>query len=304
MKIARVWALTKIVIRGHILNWPWRERAARRRVRTDYTAHVATEYFKRYLPAATAVAETPVENNDKNDKIWTIWLQGEAHAPKLVKACFKSVRKHCKQELVILDADTIFDYIDLPQEIIQKYRDGKIGNAHFADICRVELLYRYGGYWLDATGFVTSPIPKWISDEDFFVYLAGKNYNIGGSPYSFMQNCFIRARKGAYLLAAWRAMILDYWMHENHTFDYFMHQLLFRTLVENDKKKKKYFKKMPHVDQDPTHALWWAYQDKPFDKKIFDKLTSESFFQKTTYRGTENPIPDSFADVMINKMYK
>lgn len=304
MKIARAWALTKIVVRGHILNWPWRSRAARRRVRTDYTAQVATKYFKRYLPAATAVVEDKVVENDKNDKIWTIWLQGERKAPKLVKACFKSVRKHCKQELVILDADTIFDYIDLPEVIVKKYRDGKIGNAHFADICRVELLYRYGGYWLDATGFVTAPIPKWISDCDFFVYLAGHNYNIGGSPYSFMQNCFIRARKGAYLLAAWRAMILDYWMHENHTFDYFMHQLLFRTLVENDKRAKKYFKKMPHVDQDPTHALWWAYQDKPFDKKVFKQLTADSFFQKTTYRGTDNPTPGSFADVMINQMYK
>ncbi len=286
------------------MNWPWRERAHRRRVRTDYTAIVATKYFKRYLSAAAAVVETPVVKNDKEDKIWTIWLQGERKAPKLVRACFASVRKHCKQELVVLDADSIFDYIDLPAEIVKKYRDGKIGHAHFADICRVELLYRYGGYWLDATGFVTAPIPKWISDCDFFVYLAGHNYNIGGSPYSFMQNCFIRARRGAYLLAAWRAMILDYWMHENHTFDYFMHQLLFRTLVENDVRAKKYFAEMPHVDQDPTHALWWAYQDKPFDKKIFDNLTADSFFQKTTYRGTDNPIPGSFADVMINKMYK
>ena len=117
-----------------------------------------------------------------------------------------------------------------------------------------------------------------------------------------MQNCFIRARKGAYLLAAWRAMILDYWMHENHIFDYFMHQLLFKTLVMGNETAKKYFDKMPHVDQDPTHALWWAYQDKPFDQGTFDKVTKDSFFQKTTYRGSENPVPGSFADVMINKM--
>ena len=126
MKIARMWALTKIVIHGHILNWPWRERSHRRRVRTDYTARVATQYFKRYLPAAARVKEEAVVKDDKNDKIFTIWLQGEAHAPKLVKACFKSVRKYCKQELVILDADTIFDYIDLPDEIVKKYRDGKL----------------------------------------------------------------------------------------------------------------------------------------------------------------------------------
>lgn len=302
MNLARTFAVFQVVLFGHILNPFWRSRVARRKVRTDVSAKIITRYFKRYLPAVSSVQERRVIKDDKNDKIFTLWLQGEEKAPALVKACFSSVRRHCSQELIVLDAKSVFDYIDLPAEIVQKYRDGKIGHAHFADICRVELLYRYGGYWLDSTCFVTAPISDWIEQQDFFVYLTGDNYNIGGSPYSFMQNCFIRARKGAFLLAAWRAMILDYWMHENHTFDYFMHQLLFKTLVTNNSTAKKYFDKMPHVAQDPTHVLWWEYRDKPFDKKIFDKLTADAFFQKTTYRGAANPIPGSFADVMINKM--
>ena len=300
MKIARFYAMSKVVLFGHILNWPWRSRVHRRVVRSDVISRVIPKYFKRYLPAAAAVPERKVIKNDKNEKIWTIWLQGEDKAPALVKACFRSIRKNCKQELVVLDYDTIFDYITLPQEIIDKYKRGMIANAHFADICRVELLYEHGGIWLDSTGFAVAPIPDWIIKEDFFVYMTGH----AGSPYSFMQNCFIRSRKGAYLLDAWRAMILDYWMHENHNFDYFMHQLLFKTLVQNDPRAKEYFAKMPHVDQDPTHALWWDYRDKPFNQKTFDKVTSGAFFQKTTYRGAENPIPNSFADVMINKMYK
>ncbi len=299
MNIARFFAMSEVVLRGHILNWFWRSREHRRIVRSNVISNVIPKYFKRYLPAAAAVKERKVINDDKGEKIFTMWLQGEDKAPAMVKACFKSIRKHCKQELVVLDENTIFDYITLPQEIIEKRKQGKIKHAHFADICRVELLYEHGGIWLDSTDFVTSPIPKWIIDEDFFVYMAGKNV---GSPYSFMQNCFIRARKGAYLLDAWRAMILDYWMHENHSFDYFMHQLLFKTLVMNDERAKKYFAKMPHVDQDPTHALWWTYRNRPFDKKTFDDVTSGAFFQKVTYRGTENPIPGSFEDVMINKM--
>ena len=302
MSVARCIAMFKIGLFGHVLNPFWKTRIERRKIRTDLTAKVVTKYFKRYLPAVDSVKETTPIKDDKNDKIFTIWLQGEDKAPALVKACFRSVRRHCKQELVVLDEKTIFDYITLPKEIVKKYKDGKIGHAHFADICRVELLYQYGGYWLDSTAFVTAPIPKWIEDEDFFVYLTGNNYNIGGSPYSFMQNCFIRARKGAFLLAAWRAMILDYWMHENHTFDYFMHQLLFRTLVVNDERAKKYFDKMPHRPQDPTHVLWWTYQNQPFNQETFDQVTSGAFFQKTTYRGSENPVPGSFADVMINKM--
>lgn len=302
MSLSRLFAMFEIGLLGHVLNPFWKTRMQRRKRRTDLTAKIVSRYFKKYLPAVEKVVEEKPINNDKGEKIWTMWLQGEDKAPALVKACFRSVRRHCSQELVVLDEKTIFDYITLPEKIIKKYKSGKIGHAHFADICRVELLYEHGGFWLDSTGFVTAPIPDWIKKQDFFVFLTGDNYNIGGSPYSFMQNCFIRARKGAYLLAAWRAMILDYWMHENHTFDYFMHQLLFKTLVENDKRAKKYFEEMPHIAQDPTHVLWWAYQNQPFNQKTFDEVTSGAFFQKTTYRGSDNPVPGSFADVMINKM--
>ena len=114
-----------------------------------------------------------------------------------------------------------------------------------------------------------------------------------------MQNCFIRARKGACLLDAWRAMILDYWLHENHSFDYFMHQLLFKTLVENDARAIKYFAQMPHVDQDPTHALWHEYKHKPYDAKLFKKLTKDAFFQKCAY--ADAPLPGTFAEA-ITKM--
>ncbi len=296
MNMKRAWALMQIIVQGHILNWFWRDRKHRRMVRSAVIERVIPKYFEHYLPAVTKIVERKVVNNDANDKIFTLWLQGEENAPALVKACYRSVRRHCKQELVVLDEKTVFDYITLPDVIMKKRRAGKISHAHFADICRVELLYNHGGYWLDSTGFVTEAIPDWIADEDFFVYMAGQNV---GSPYSFMQNCFIRARKGAFLLDAWRAMILEFWMHENRSFDYFMHQLLFKTMVENDSRAKKYFAKMPHVDQDPTHALWWDYHDKPFDKETFNRVTSGAFFQKTTYHQAKNPKPGTVAAEML-----
>lgn len=298
MNIAKIWAKTRTVWQGHIVNWFWRSRAHRHDVRTAVLARLVPEYLKRYLPAAAAISERAVVHDDEHEKIFTIWLQGEEVAPDLVKACFRSIRRHCKQELIVLDEHSVFDYITLPKEIIDKYRAGKISRAHFADICRVELLYEHGGIWMDSTCFVTGPIPDWIIKEDFFVYMYGR----GHYEYSFMQNCWIRARRGAYLLDAWRAMIIDYWMREDSIFDYFMHQLMFKTLIQNDLRAIKYFEKMPHVNQGPTHALWWAYGDKPFDKKIFDEITSKTFWQKTTPKHYKVIPRGSFADVMINKM--
>lgn len=292
----RIFAIIRIVLFAHVFNWFWRKREERRTVRGNVISIVIADYFKKYIGSTSKVEVIDPVKDDKNEKIYSIWFQGEENAPDLVKSCFRSIRRNCKQELLVLNEKNIFDYIELPDVIIDKYRKGNIAKAHFADISRVELLHNYGGIWMDATDFVTSPVPENIIKEDFFMFMTGN----AGSPYSFVQNCFIRSRKGAYLLEAWRAMILEYWKNEPREMDYFMHQLLFKSLVLNDERAKKFFEKMPHIDQDPTHALWWAYNNKKFDKKIFDDITSKVFFQKLTYRGASNPEKGSFADVIIN----
>ena len=120
MNLARFIAMTDIMIRGHILNWPWRSRERRRVVRSDVISRVIPRYFKRYLPAAAVIPERQVVKDDKNEKIFTLWLQGEDNAPPLVKACFRSVRRNCTQELIVLDEKTVFDYITLPDYIMEK----------------------------------------------------------------------------------------------------------------------------------------------------------------------------------------
>ncbi len=293
MGISRIFALTDIVLRAHIFNPFWWSRERRSKRRRDVASVAIPNYLRRYLPAAAAVKETQVICDDENEKIFSFWHDGEENAPQMLKVCFKRIRKYMNRELIVVSNATLDQYTDLPPEIVAKYKAGKIRGAHFADIVRVELLYRYGGYWMDATNFPTDDFPSWITSQDFFVFMVG---NVGQS-YSFMQNCFIRARKGAYLLAAWRAMIIDFWMHESHSFDYFMHQMLFKTLVENDPRAIKYFAKMPKVPQDPTHRLWHNYKYKKFDMAEFKKLTKDSFFQKLSRH--DRIVPGTYSEAIL-----
>ena len=284
----------EMLLKGHILNPFWRGREISRAHRYESNSRILTKYIrKHWLAAADAVPQEPVDREDTREKIFTIWLQGEQNAPDIVKSCLASIRAHCKQELVVLDEKTLPDYISLPEEIITKYKEGKIEPCHFSDICRVELLYRHGGYWLDATCFVTGPIPEQITEQDFFVFMAGRH--ICGY-YSYIQNCFIRARKGSWLLAAWRAVILDYWLHANRRVDYFQHQLMFRALVKHHPFAAALFADMPRIDQDPTHLLFYKYGDEPFDPALQERITQEAFFQKTTYKTKTAPVPASFRD--------
>ena len=293
------WTRFRLLVEGHLLNPVWDGEEVRRARRCKAFGRILMDYMrKNWLQAAADVPVTPVIRNDSEERIFTLWLQGEEQAPDIVKSCFASIRKHCTQPLVILDGETVFDWITLPEAIVEKYRAGKIKPAHFADICRVELLHTYGGYWLDSTCYVSAPIPAWITEHDFFVFMAGEKVH---GNYSFIQNCFIRARKGSYLLEAWRAMILDYWLHEDLRVDYFQHQVMFRTLVTYNATASKLFGEMAQLDQYPTHLYLYEYKDLPYDEKVLLKAAEEGFFyQKTSYRDLENIVPGSFADHLVH----
>ena len=321
-----------IVLRGHVLNWPWRSRLERRRARGAATRDAVCAYLDRYVPEFLGMPYTPaadagqiapygsgqpvpdspgqtapgnpiqpVSGDSCKERIFSIWLQGEQSAPDIVKACWRSVRANSSRELVVLDSGSLGDWIELPPHVTDKWRRGLIKPAHFTDICRVALLYRYGGYWMDATDFLPAELPEWIDDRDFFVYMSGERLR---GWYAYIQNCFIRARRGNYLLALWLNAMLVYWSHEDSAIDYFVHQLLFRKAVGSDPRAAELFAAMPKIVQDPTHELWFGNASKPFDPELFRSLTAAAAFQKTEYRSSDavSPRPGSFADAMM-KMY-
>lgn len=270
-----------LTVQGHILNPLWGSREERRKKRYKATFDSVMGYLRRYAGPISRIRPEKPDTTPEPERAFTIWYQGEEQAPPLVKACFRSMRRHLRQELVVLDADTLFDWISLPDHIVEKWRSGKIAHTQFSDICRIELLYRHGGLWFDATDFVTAPVPQYIMDQDLFLFMAGEK--IRGS-YAFIQSCFIRGRKGNPVLGVWREANSIYWKEENSKINYFVHHMLLRLAVEVNPVAAENFAKMTKVDQDPTHSLWGDHCVDPYDEKTFADLTSDAFFQKTNYK--------------------
>ncbi|MCM1490552.1 MAG: capsular polysaccharide synthesis protein [Muribaculum sp.] len=300
---ARIRHGADLIVRGHILNPVWKSHDYRRRRRYSVTIESAMKYFQLYKPyvqsLSPSVFQEKKEDEPQKERVFTLWFQGEDNAPAIVKSCLRSMRRHLKQELIVIDEKTLFDWISLPEEIILKWKSGKMCNANFSDICRLELLYRYGGVWMDATDFVTAPIPDYIIDSDFFLFKTGERY---GKWFSFIESCFIRARRGNRLLAIWHDTVMEYWKHENSAIDYFVNLMLFRFVVENNKIAADLYAKMPKTDHSLILDFWRYYGDKQFDYEEFKHLMSNSFMKKTSYhtRSAENTIPGSFAEHVIN----
>lgn len=297
--IGRTMQQARLITMGHILNFPWRDRLERRKTRYKATREAALKYLRRYAPAIAKATPELVDMTPEPERAFTIWFQGEENAPALVKACFRSMRKHLKQELVVLDESTLFDWIQLPDFIVEKWRKGLIPHAHFSDMCRIELLYHHGGLWFDATDYVTAPVPQYIMDEDVFLFMGGSR--IRGS-YAHFQNCFIRAKKGNPLMGIWREANFAYWKEENSKINYFVHHLLLLTATRVNPIAMAEYEKMPKVDQDPTHALWGDHCIDPYTPETFSALTNDSFFQKTNYKDSRlKAVPQgSIAEYVLN----
>ena len=246
-------------------------------------AKILVDYFARnYLPATdhAAINEVVVATPDT---IWQFWDNPPGQTtPGIVKASLGSVGKFKGNfEHRVLDRSTMADYSDLPGYVLDKFEKGKIDRTHFSDLLRLNLLKNHGGIWLDATAYMTDLIPRYILDQHFFVMLTGDRTYF---PYSFIQSCFIRAKKDSFLCDAWYQMCVEYWKRETKKLDYFQIHLMFKALVEKNRTAGNLFEKMPHITEDGAQRLVGNKLLQKFDADEWERIKSASFFQKITYK--------------------
>lgn len=121
--------------------------------------------YKHQMDTFPCLAEHFEQQDDFEGKIpvWVCWWQGEENAPELVKVCINSIRNSIPNEKAVLRLITFENYkqyVTLTETVIRKFEEGKITLTHLSDMLRAELLYRYGGLWLDATYYFCREIPE------------------------------------------------------------------------------------------------------------------------------------------------
>ena len=105
-------------------------------------------------------------SHEVSNKVWICWFQGINQAPALVQKCYQSVKENmADKDVVLLTTENMFDYIQLPPFIVEKWKAGIITHTHMTDLMRLELLIRYGGLWLMLLFFAVTVVflPIFIS---------------------------------------------------------------------------------------------------------------------------------------------
>lgn len=229
---------------------------------------------KHLLPESYA---TPV-TNDTSNKIWVFWAQGHEQMPQSVRRCYESLlRNRGEHEVVLLDLNNYKQYVDIPEYIVNKVGVG-ITLTHFSDILRATLLRDYGGYWLDATIYVTKTIEP------------GKELFTIRQPY--LSQYFSEGRwtgflwympKGHPIASFLCDYLLTYWMKNDTLIEY----LLIDYIIKEVYLKNKVAAQELDAIKESNPDMYFLQSDAAgniYDEKYWKEICQRTQFLKTTWK--------------------
>lgn len=231
------------------------------------------------LVASSRRAKPAGKNADSiNKKVWVCWLQGMENAPKIVQVCYESICYWLEDwDIVVITSDNYADYADMPEHVVEKWKQGIITNTHFSDILRLELLGRYGGLWLDATTFLTGPLPGYITSNELFVY---RNGWMDMDMIQMASWLIYSSNPKSTVLYATRDLLFEYWRQYSYLKNYFLMHMFFRMVSDRCPDE---WSKVPYINQVDNHLLANELE-KPFNAERIEDIKNLSTVHKLTYK--------------------
>ena len=251
------------------------------------------------------IDESSNENREVSTKIpkiiWTMWQQGEAQMPETVRASMKTIKDFAERngcEFILLTNENLVDFIDIPTDIIEKYKRKELTAAHYSDIIRFSLLYQYGGIWMDATLFVSPYATVDMFKGDFFslnhppIHADEIERAIGDFKWS---SFFLAGKKEK----SYFKHIRDLYIYFIRKYPVFIHYLMMDYFILSEYELNDEFKDL--VDELPVLApaerVWFLrdHANDIFDENVWTEVLKTTPIMKTTYKiNPEELIPQSY----------
>ena len=224
-----------------------------------------------------------INNADSSEIIWTMWWQSDNDFPEVVKMCLSSINKYCGvYPLKIITKNNYKEFVNLPDYILEKVKEGSITITHFSDIVRFYLLYNYGGLWLDSTVFVTGEIPESIFKSEYYTVkrpLTPKNRNIAQDRWT---NFLHASKKDNFLCGFILDFFLEYWKTQKTLIDYFLIDYAIQIAYDEFPKCRELLDSVPLVNYDLYK--FENIMNKEWSVETWSSIKNSTLFSKLAWR--------------------
>lgn len=220
--------------------------------------------------------------------IFFFWWQGEKNLPEICRICLESIRANilnCDTELIIITKHNIMEYVKLTPNIIEKHESGIMTTTHFSDILRCELLYRYGGLWVDATILVTKKIPdEFFMRKELYTFRGEKAWSVtdvcDGRFSGFIWSV---PYKGSRLFERATRLFYAYWNEYDYLVEYYLINYFLTIIAEEDETAR--YEIESNKDTLTIHpGYFMGIINEAFDINEWKRITGDSLFLKLQRR--------------------
>ena len=225
---------------------------------------------------------------DMKDKIpvFVCWWQGEESMPPLVKTCYERIKSKLddRLQLHLITEKNYINYVDLPQVILEKYKEKKITLIHLTDILRYDLARRYGGIWIDSTVYLTDSFVFDKYEEKYYSQAFSSADLCPAEPcMGKWCNFFFCGSENNVLFSYVYDGLIHWWKNHDELIDYIIVDYVIRSgYFGSDTIKKE-------IDSvEPNNENMWlmanALND-PYDDSFYAELMRKNGFYKLSYKG-------------------
>lgn len=227
-------------------------------------------------------SNTEKSTDVKNLPIWVCWWQGEENLPELSRICVERIKKFANQHPVnVITLNNVSNYVSIPNEIWDNYKNGNISPTFLSDFLRASLLGKYGGLWLDSTVFVLDTIDDEYFSRDLVSIKTEKISNSSPSLYRWA-GFFLGSKRASPIFCTFRMMFIEYFKHYNKICDYLLIDHFLDIIYYKNKDFKDYIDAEPISNQN-LHLLE-SYLNLPYSAELFSELKKQTNFFKLSYK--------------------
>lgn len=154
--------------------------------------------------------------------VWVCWWQGEAKMPEEVRRSLEEIKKKLPERKTVLRLITLencMEYVTFSDTVIRKFNEGKISLEHLTDLLRAELLYRYGGVWMDTIYGNTIPLTEQMLEKELYTIKTRKSLWAADISRGRWSKDFWVAGKGLKLFGFLMESLWYYWELEDAAVD-------------------------------------------------------------------------------------
>lgn len=233
---------------------------------------------KKYKKIVLELTQKPVAGiKVDNSPIWIMWWQGEYELPDIVNHCIKSIKRHSGHHpVIIIDSTNYREFLDIPNHIMNKFSSGIISKTHFSDYCRMALLEKYGGLWIDASTFVRKKIDEAYFDYPLFTIRNPGKDIMNISDWNWTVG-LIGGWKGNTLFVVARRLLEMYW----EEFDYIIDYYIFDNMIKIGFENCDYIKVM--IENIPNNNKEYYFLQKNANIKFDENVISNMRYDDTNF---------------------